>query len=85
MDARGRESANSCFRILSPECVNDHLLATLTMGSCVVKVQAMSDAARSARRPRNTGEENMWSNPGVRIHLHVMKPNTGLSSGNFSK
>jgi hypothetical protein len=45
----------------------------------------MSDAARSARRPRKTGEENMWSNPGVRIHLHVMKPNTGLSSGNFSK
>ena len=25
MDARGRESANSCFLILSPDCVNDHL------------------------------------------------------------
>lgn len=45
----------------------------------------MRDVASSARRPRKTGEENMWSNPGVRIHLHVMKPKTGLSSGNFSK
>jgi len=25
MDARGRQSANSCFLILSPECVKDHL------------------------------------------------------------
>jgi hypothetical protein len=40
---------------------------------------------RSARRSRKTGEENMWSNPDIRIHLHVMKPNTGLSSRNFSK
>jgi hypothetical protein len=29
MDARGSDSANSCFRMLPAECMNDHLQETI--------------------------------------------------------
>lgn len=60
-----------------------NLLATFTKGICVVYVQAISDAPKRVNVPKNTGEENMWSKPSVRIHLHVKNPRTGLSSGYF--
>lgn len=59
------------------------LFATFTKGICVVYVQAMREAPKRDKVPRKTGDENMWSKPRVRIHLHVKNPKTGLSSGYF--
>lgn len=61
------------------------LLATLTMGICVVYVHAIRDAPSRANVPRKTGDVNMWSKPRVRTHLHVKNPKTGFSSGYFWK
>lgn len=61
------------------------LLATLTRGICVVYVQAMRDAARRANSERNSGQENIWSNPRAKIHLQVKNPRAGWSSGYFWK